>query len=63
MRRWLVKLASLAVIALGAATLTTSSPASVQAVDCCYSDCMEFCTEDRTFRECHFTCNQDCQAC
>lgn len=61
MRKWSIKVASLAVVLFGAVTIFSSQP--VQAFECCYSDCMEFCTDSRSFDECHFTCNNDCQAC
>lgn len=65
--RWMtLKLASLAVILLSAAAIVTSQPAEAAEepiYSCCYSDCMEFCTEDNSFQYCHHKCNDDCQAC
>lgn len=67
MRRVALKLTSLAVILFGTTIILSSQPGEAEPLkgvaDCCYSDCVDTCTEENSWSYCHHTCNEDCQAC
>lgn len=62
MRRTLLKLSTLVVLAMGVVMLQRPRPAEA-ARACCYGDCMQYCMTTGSFGSCHNTCNSDCEAC
>jgi hypothetical protein len=61
MMRTLIRLTVLAAILFGSIVAASNELRAGGA--CCYSDCMQFCTQQHSFNYCHNKCNRDCDAC